>query len=326
VGFILLAVTVGVWLRTAQDLRPRWWLVLLAWVWASSHGTWVIGVLVAGAVIVGMLLDRACTLRQAFRLAAIPTVSILAAALTPVGPRLFESFVTIRAVSPFIQEWRRPTLDSPSVIATVALAAIPVIIWTSRRQRVPWASLCLYAFGITCAALYMRTVAVGAIILAPLAAHALDSALGRSRVRVHRKETVVIGLGAAASLGLAAALAVTGPQAPSGVPDGLDPALASLPGGTVVFNADVLGGWLMWSHPNLRHTSDTRAELYGADRAREYFAVMAAEPGWDNAFDRFQPGAALIPEDAALGQALRDDGWVVTGRDDGYLLLEPSDR
>jgi hypothetical protein len=53
---------------------------------------------------------------------------------------------------------------------------------------------------------------------------------------------------------------------------------------------------------------------------------MAAEPGWDNAFDRFQPGAALIPEDAALGQALRDDGWVVTGRDDGYLLLEPSDR
>jgi hypothetical protein len=94
----------------------------------------------------------------------------------------------------------------------------------------------------------------------------------------------------------------------------------------VVFNADVLGGWLMWSHPNLRHTSDTRAELYGADRAREYLAVMAAEPGWDNAFDRFQPGAALIPEDAALGQALRDDGWVVTGRDDGYLLLEPSDR
>ena len=325
VGFILLAVVVGAWLRTAEDARPRWWIVPLSWVWASSHGTWVIGLMVAGAVIVGMLLDRACTPRQALRLAAIPAMSLVAAALTPVGPRLFESFSTIRAVSPFIQEWRTPTLDSLSVVATLALAVLAALIWVVRRQRVPWAHLFLFALGAGWGAMHMRTVAVAAIILAPLAAGALDTALGRPRTRLRDKEAVVIGLGAVTSLGLSAALAAAGPQTPVGVPDGLDPVLTSLPAGTVVYNADVLGGWLMWAHPDLRHTSDTRAELYGADRAREYLATMAAKPGWEEGFGRFDPGAALVPESTGLARALRSNGWVVTGSDGGYILLESAD-
>jgi hypothetical protein len=38
VSLVLLAVTVGAWWRTAGDLRPRWWLAPMTFLWACSHG------------------------------------------------------------------------------------------------------------------------------------------------------------------------------------------------------------------------------------------------------------------------------------------------
>ena len=43
ISYLLVAVTVGAWLRTRDDGRLRWWLVPLAWVWAMLHGMWPIG-------------------------------------------------------------------------------------------------------------------------------------------------------------------------------------------------------------------------------------------------------------------------------------------
>ena len=323
VGFIFLAVTVDAWLRTAEDGLPRWWLVPLTWVWACSHGTWVIGLMVAGVVIVGMLADRVCTISRALRYGAIPAASLVAAALTPLGPRLFESFLTIREVSPYIQEWRRTTPDSWSAKAVLALAAVTAVIWLARRRQVPWTHLGLFALGIGWAAAHMRTVAVGAIILAPLAAAAMEGVLGRPRIPFRRRELVAIGVGAVASLGMSAALAAAGPQQPTGVPDGLNYSLARLPPGTVVYNTDLVGGWLMWSHPGLRNTSDTRVELYGASRAREYIRVMNAADGWEQPFNRFHAGAALIEERSGLAAALHARQWKAAGSDGGYLLLLP---
>jgi len=59
VSFILLAVWVGAWWRTAEDLRPRWWLIPLTWVWACSHGMWITGIGVGVIVICGLILDKA---------------------------------------------------------------------------------------------------------------------------------------------------------------------------------------------------------------------------------------------------------------------------
>ena len=114
----------------------------------------------------------------------------------------------------------------------------------------------------------MRSVAIGAIILAPLAAEALGAVLGRPRSLVTRGERGLLGGALVASLVLAAGLAAAGPREPVGVPAAFDQSLSALPPGSVVFNSDLLGGWLMWTHPELRQTSDTRAELYGPDRAR----------------------------------------------------------
>lgn len=323
VGFVLLAVTVSGWLGTAEDRRPRWWLLPLAWLWACSHGTWVVGVSVGVAVIAGLVLSRSITRAELLRLSAIPAGSILLAALTPVGPELFRSFAAVRAVSPYIQEWRSPTLDSPSVLATLLLALLVPLGWWIRRETLRWPSVALWVTGVAWGATSMRTVAVGAVVLAPLAATALTALIGRSRSPVTRPERAILVGSAVVSLALSAVLAAAGPTTPVGVPSRLDPQLDALGAGTVVWNSDLVGGWLMWSHPSLEHTADTRAELYGPERARTYLAVLQADTGWEAPFDAARPGAALVEDGLPLVDALESRGWTVAGRDGGYVLLLP---
>ena len=321
VGFALLAVTTTAWLSTVRDLRVRWWLIPLTWVWASSHGTWVVGIMLGVATTLGLLADRRVDLRAAFKLLAVPVISSAAALVTPVGPRLLETFGTVRAVSPYIQEWRRPELSDPSTLALAGLVLVVVLVWIVRRDLPTWSTAAMLLVGVAWGCSYSRSVALGAIIVAPLAAQALDRILGRPRPRLGREPQVVASL-LAVSVVVSALAAWSGPPEPVGVPTGLTTALRSLPPRSVVYNDDSLGGWLMWSFPTLQQTADTRAELYGPARARAYLNEMGAGTDWLTSFDRIRPSAALIGDQSPLAHALvTDRGWIVVGRDRGFVLL-----
>ena len=324
VGFILLAVTTTAWLSTVRDLRVRWWLIPLSWVWASSHGTWVVGIMLGTAATLGLLVDRKVDLRAGLKLLAVPLLSAVAALATPVGPGLLETFGTVRAVSPYIQEWRRPELSDPSTLALVALGLVVVVIWLVRRDLPTWGAAGILLFGLAWGFTYARSVALGAIIVAPLAAQALDRALGRPRPRMGPEPQVVAVL-LAFSVLVSAVAAWSGPRKPVGVPTGLSASLRSLPAESIVYNDDSLGGWLMWSFPKLEQTADTRAELYGPARARTYLNEMRAGKNWQTTFDDIQPTAALVSERSPLAHALLSDGgWIVAGRDHGFVLLTRS--
>ncbi|SDP27081.1 hypothetical protein SAMN04489867_1913 [Pedococcus dokdonensis] len=323
VGFALLAVTTSAWLSTTRDLRVRWWLVPLTWAWASSHGTWVVGVMLGVAVVAGLAADRRVDLRLGTRLLAVPLLSGLAALLTPLGPRVLETFGTVRAVSPYIQEWRRPGLTEPATLALLALALAVLATWVVRRDLVTWARAAVLLVGLGWGLSTARGVALGAIIVAPLAAEAVDRLLGRARPERGREPAVVAAL-VAVAVAVGAVLAWTGPREPVGVPTALTPALRALPAGAVVYDDDLLGGWLLWSFPELQPTADTRAELYGPEAARAYLRALRAEEGWQASVEQHRPAAALIGSDTPLAQALvRDARWTVVGRDRGYLLLQP---
>jgi hypothetical protein len=273
------------------------------------------------ATVTGVVFERRVALRHSLTLVALPIGCAVASLLTPLGLRLLDTFGTVRAVSPYIQEWRRPELTDPSSIATAVLFLIVGLAWVRWPSLRRWPHALLLTVGLGWGVSYSRTVAVGVIIVAPLAAIALEHALGRARPSWGREPRVLAAM-AALSVFACAALAAAGPKQPVDVPDGLDAQLRTLPAGTVVWNVDTLGGWLMWSHPHLRHTADTRAELYGPERARNYLRAVAARPGWQEVLDADGPQAALLEEGVPLVEALqRDRGWTVTGRDDGLVLL-----
>ena len=138
ISFVLLAVTVGAWWKTAHDLRPRWWLAPMTWLWASSHGLWGVGVLIGLAVISGLALDRRLDRRTALRLLAVPALSVVAATLTPVGPRLLLTpFEVSSNALQFVQEWQPPNVRDLFAAVPLGMIALALLPWLRGKSPPP---------------------------------------------------------------------------------------------------------------------------------------------------------------------------------------------
>lgn len=323
VSFLLIVVVTDAWLRTAHDGSARWWLLPLSWVWASSHGLWVVGPVVGIVVITGLALGRAHSGRHLARLAVIPLGSILVALLTPLGTTLFTSFADIRAVAPLIDEWQPIPPTHQAFIAAGLLVAFPLLIAVRSRELVPWPQVLILVLATGCILMYSRTVAVGAALAAPIAAVAMQRASGIRRERVKKAEVVLTLAVVSSALVVTAVLA---PRRAAEFGDGateLGAALESLPAGTIVCNDESVGGWLLWEHPDLRPTLDTRMEVYGAEHVRAHINFIRARPDWQDYLANTGCTAALLPTEAPVHRALIDrGGWREIDHGDTYVLLE----
>src|SRR5919112_373712 len=251
VSMILLNVVVYAWLRTWEDGRARWWLIPLTWVWATAHGLWSAGILVGAVCCVGILLDRRVSFRRALVLACVPLGSLLATALTPVGPRLLTSQFAVSARSSMITEWGPTSFRELPALVVAAMIAWLVVLW-ARRGSVSWTPLLLLLMAGAWTLMVVRMVALGAIVVAPLLVQALDSRLpARSTSPSRRGERRVL---AAAAVGylvvLGVALTHTAAE-PADVPSGMLPKLRALPAGSSVVVDDGAGAWMEWAVPDV---------------------------------------------------------------------------
>ncbi|MEO7752571.1 MAG: hypothetical protein ABIS35_04100 [Terracoccus sp.] len=326
VTFTLAVVTTHAWLGTARDGRARWWLIPLTWLWACSHGMWFVGPAVGAVALLGILLDGRVRGRAWLRLVGVPVGSVVAAALTPVGPGLLLSPAAVRETTQFIEEWRSPALTDASFVAFLVLAGATLLVWSRGRYRPSWTSLLLLATATGFALVYARTIPVGAAVLAPVAAAALQASSGLAREPVRRAE-VALTLGLTiVGLVIAAALAPSRGALPAWGPNDLDPAIAALPADTVVCNDYGSGGWLIYSHPNVRPAIDGRIEVYAVDYVRAYQAFETASPGWQSYLARTSCHWALLPTDLPVTEALTAQaGWEVADRGADHVLLRAPD-
>jgi len=324
VSFVLLAVTLGAWWRTARDLRPRWWLVPLTFLWACSHGLWGVGVLIGLAVIAGLALDRRLDRRNAVRLLAVPALSVVAAALTPVGPRLLLTPLEVSSnAAQYVQEWQ-PT-DARNIFAAVTLAMIALVLlpWIRGTSVRPWWQIALAATAVVCTLAMVRTVPVGSIIAAPLLASALQEQRGHAATPPSRRGTTAwVALVAAAAI-VAVPIAAAVAQRPSGWPEDLRGPLAAIPAKTVVLNDYAAGGWLLWAEPQLIPVIDLRSEIYSIEYIHDYQRTEQVRAGWQGFLRRTKPKYALLRTQAPLTLALREElGWTTVSTDAQYVLLK----
>jgi hypothetical protein len=321
VGFVLLAVSLLLWLRTERDGRLRWWLNPLAWLWACVHGSWLYALGLAVVFGVGMLLDGRWPLRVAARAALLIGGVVVVAMLTPVGPALYLTPLAVARVSPFIMEWKPAPITEPSALVTLAMGLFVLVAWLRSSRRMSWTRLLLWVFAMCSALLYARTIAIGAILVAPLFAEALERALPERATPV-RWERGVLGAAALTSIVVAALLVPSTAATAGKVPAAFDGPLAALPNGTVVWNVDALGGWLLYAHPNVRPTMDTRAEVYGPDYLRSYVRAISGYPGWEETVEGTGARYAIVDEDGPLADGLvRQKEWSVVSKAENYALL-----
>jgi len=324
VSFVLLAITVGAWWKTAGDLRPRWWLAPMTFLWACCHGLWGVGVLIGLAVVAGLALDRRLDRRTAVRLLAVPALSVVAAGLTPVGPRLLLTPLEVSSnAAQFVQEWQPTDARNLFAAITLAMIALALLPWIRGISARPWWQIALAGTAVVFTLATMRTVPVGSIIAAPLLASSLQEQRGQPpAARTRRGTSAWVGLVAAAAI-VAVPIAGALAQRPSGWPEGLRPKLAAIPAKTVVLNDFTAGGWLLWAEPHLTPVIDLRSEIYSTDYIRDYLRTEQVRPGWQKLLDRTKPKYALLRADAPLTVALREQmKWTTVGQDASYVLLK----
>jgi len=322
-SLIFLAVTVGAWWRTTSDLRTRWWLVPLTWLWAVSHGLWLIGIGLGVLMVVGLLLDRRVTPRQGLRLLLVPLLSLVAVALTPIGPKLLMAPFTVGSnARTFVGEWQSPNIRQPVTLITLTLIGLVALAWIRSSRRPKWWQLGLLASSLLFCLLMARTVAVAAVLVAPLLAQEVQRYVGTEHTKVTRRAQAgwlaAVLLGAVTAAPLAAVIA----REPLGVPTRLSSQLTALPAGTVIIAEGDITGWLLWTTPNLRPVEDLRVEVYSAKYIKQYVETMAAGPRWRSFIKDTGTSAALLASGSPLATALQERvGWRKIGSDRDFVLL-----
>jgi hypothetical protein len=318
-SYILLVTTIGAWLRTREDARLRWWLVPLTWIWAMVHGMWPIGIGIGVLALAGMALDRAVPTRTLLRGLAIPALSAVAAALTPVGPELYVQMLRVQDRSRFFTEWRRPEPLSWSWISLAVLLVVALALLIRRRPW-RWLDVLLVGFCALCSVWSWRTVPVAAFTLVPVTA--MLSSRGPARVPLSRPERrLVLGGAALALVTLAVTVPFTSAESPA-QPSWMDPSLRALPAGTKVVNAWNWGGYLMWRYPQLDLLMHGYGDTFTMSELQRNTDISDVAPGWDDQLRKTRCTVAVLRPGSKLADALIEQHWKVLHRSTNITELE----
>ena len=321
-SYILVMVVTDAWLRTRQDGRIRWWLIPLTWLWTMLHGMWPVGIVIGLVAILGGALEHR-SLRRSARELAVPLLSVVAAALTPLGPAAYGGVVAVGDRASYIPEWATPDFTSVGPLALVSMFALLLLIRV-RAGGMTWSHTLLLLLAGGWAVYSARTVPVSAAVVAPLLAMSLQTLLPpRSKVTRRERQVVLGGFGAAL-----VALALVLPQvdlAPR-QPGWLDPALDALPAGTTVLNEWPVGGYLMWRHPDLDIGMHGYVDTYTKPEIDRLVRLLDTAPGWEETLDATGAKWAVLTPDSTLAYRLQNElGWAVVHESEGKALLRAPD-
>lgn len=324
-SFLFLAV-VGMWaertLRTGEWPRP-WAPVVLTWLWANLHGSWILLPAAFGLLVLLRLLsgDGWRGLRVP---GALTGVTVLAGIATPAGwSGLVAPLRVSAAATAVIGEWARTTLASPAAVAGLILLALVVVGWLRAPRQIPLIDALWAAAWTGFALLAFRNVVPALLLVAPLVARTLATGFPatpqkRSTSRLHAALTVLVLLlglvGGGARLLLDTRLPAWTPMA----------AYAALQDGSphrLLVSYNVSGQAAALTGPLIQTALDGRTDRYGATLLLNYQALMATDPGWQRTLRQLAPTDALIARNAPLHEALLDRGWRLTVSDGLMVLL-----
>lgn len=317
--YVFTALVTMAWLDTRRTGRVAWWIIPLSWVWAMSHGMWPVGVLVSAVAILGIVLDRGVARPPLLKMLLIPLFSLVAAALTPVGPGLYGSVVRVGSISGYFAEWAPPDFTRPTT-AVAALMMVLLVTLSLRSGQVPWCRLCLILLAGAWLLYSNRTVPVGVTMLVPLLAVEL-SRITPARSPSPRDLPILFGGFAAALVALALTVTHTSSE-PIHADNDAHASVATLPAGTGLLNEWGQGGYDMWRHPDLDIVMHGYGDMFTAEEIQRNYGLGALDPGWVEDLDNLDVRNALLPTDSRLAYALITLlGWEEVVQDDGLVHL-----
>ena len=323
VSYLLIGVVTTAWLATSRDLRPRYWLVPLTWVWVPLHGMWVVGVVIGVAVVVGLAVERHHDRRLMLRLAAIPLLSAATALLTPLGLGVVRSVAMVGERNAQLTEWGPPDFTQRNALILAAMIAV-VLVTAIRAPAPDWPTTMLLGLAVAWALYTARTTVVAAVMITPLLAIALQRLVPRTGPAGRRELAALAAMFVAAGGVLAVVAAERGDERL--VAGWVDERVGAMPEGTRVLNDWTLGHYLLYRHPQVDLVMHGYVDVFTLDELDRNIGISTLAPGWDRAVARLNADYAILDPDSSLGYELgKDPGWTVVEEDDDYVLLAPVD-
>jgi hypothetical protein len=291
-----------------QDRRLRWTLPLVIWLWASLHGSFVIG---AAYLVLQVIRRRRWEAWKEIAAAGF------AALLTAHGLGVVEmlsAFGGSRAALDLITEWAPP--DLLTFPMAPLFLAIPILIWGAMRGSIGRRDLIVVIPFLALAFSANRSVLPAWIALSPFLAASLQGIEGSKKpvpVAVSRVNLALIVLLIAGPLIVPAGVELDASRFPLEAAQKLE--------SERVFHDDSTGGFLIYSQwPGRLVYVDDRAELYGA-MFEEFALVRAGRPGWDEVLDVNGMDEILLPVGQPLLETVRLAGWVEAHRDEVFAVM-----
>lgn len=323
VSLVLFTVATWAWTRAAVSGRPPWFLIPLTWVWATAHGLWTAGALLGVVVSIGIAVDHRLSARRVLGLVSVPVISVVAAALTPVGPNLLFAQLAVGERTPLIPEWGPTSFrEVPAIVAALFVAAL-VVLW-SRRHRVAWTPVAMLLLGSAWILTVDRMVAFGVIIVAPLFVRAFTDVMTppTGTERPGRAEVMTVaGVAAACAVALAFVVPHTA-QRPAAVPVVFSSSLADLPSESAVLVEDHIGSWIEWRFPELNPVVDGMFDAYPVAHLRQFMAFRSLNPGWQEFVKNSHASVAVLVDGSPLSAAMQAQlGWRVVKRTEGWVYM-----
>jgi hypothetical protein len=315
-ALIPLAAWCIVLLRAREAQRaPSWrWLPLMT-LWANLHGSFVLGLALAG-----LLALEAALASPALRTPLLRRWSVflfatgLAAMCTPFGWRsLWHPFQLMQPeLTGTIEEWQPTNFGHLQPLALILVALLYTAL--SRPIRIPLSRIFMVLGLLYMALKHSRHQMVAGLVGAIILAAPLGQALGCApSPRTRLRDAPTWGATLLAIALLAAGLRIATPlqrgsdaATPMAALDHVPPALLSQP----VFNSYEFGGYLIYRH--VRPFIDGRADMYGSAFVQAFQATFKPDrTAFEQAVQRYDVRWALIATDSAAMLYMLDTlpGW-----------------
>jgi hypothetical protein len=306
--------TVGLLEARRAGRAPRPWLALVMALWANLHSSFIVGLLIAGALALEALLEvRTWRRRPLIGWAAFLVLSLVASVATPHGidGLAFPLRVLSMKTLPSITEWLGPDFMKVTTLEIALLGGLFFAFWRGAKLG---AVRVLILLGLVHMSLQhvRQEVLVG--VVAPLI---LAEPIGRSLAGAKASDAgwrlplPQTALGAiliiAVVLGrlLVPVARIDGPTAPIAALAHVPAALRAQP----VLNDYDFGGYLIFS--GVRPYIDGRADMYGDAFVADHGLVVSAnQTALDRAIARYHIRWSILrPDRLTVGALDRTPGW-----------------
>jgi len=350
-GLICMALTILI----VERRKSPWLLVPVLWVWASTHGSFPLGLVWLGGRMVGEGIDARAWPKDAWRYVVGFLAGLAVSVVNPLGLKLLAFPLTLGEKQESfrnIVEWRSP--DFSRAGGHFALAALALALILLLRARIGWRDIVPVVGFLIAGLLAARNIGVLGVVLAPALGRALRRpdvdasvvapadpppeeeeeepsppppaeapapALG-SRVRINRAILALIGaafLVFTASIYDKPPLDLVGyPEEPMAFLD--EEGLLAAP--HRLATQDFIGNYLTLRWPAVPVFVDDRFDMYPLSVSRDYEALLSGRGSSLEILDREKIDIVLWQPKLPLVPLLEARGWRQTYTSDDWVVLQ----